>query len=420
MAMQSLTATKNQSLLTLLLSKSNSAGKMSTVTNIAKSVSTDLFDSFFSARDSASLRQRVFQMQHVLAGNSNNQQLQPQTFQQSLDAAYVTQEQAFGSQTSESATITETTGDPDSRLNQNLRQAADVVKQLGLTADAWGVESLARDLALFDLDFTAMNGNPHDLAETIRQKAQALVADIDSQANGTGVDMSSKRREITGASSRLISAMQGAAGAVARASVSLEGSMASSRTTVSVGGARVDATAIVAAANVIVDPIVFDMNGDGFNFKGADEGVDFDMKGNGQESRMGFIKGDDALLFVDTHGDGVVRDGRQLFGNNGDYANGFEMLRAYDENGDGVIDENDSIYDQLRLWVEKTEDGVCETDETISLRDAGIKSINVGYQDVREDDGKGNLIGQVGSFTRDDGSKGAAVDVWFQALANRP
>ncbi|MCD7897114.1 MAG: hypothetical protein LUG50_10655 [Planctomycetaceae bacterium] len=50
----------------------------------------------------------------------------------------------------------------------------------------------------------------------------------------------------------------------------------------------------------------------------------------------------------------------------------------------------------------------------MSLKEAGITSINVGYKDVRVDDGKGNLIGQVGQFTRDDGSTGLAADAWFQ------
>ncbi len=134
---------------------------------------------------------------------------------------------------------------------------------------------------------------------------------------------------------------------------------------------------------------------------------------------MGFIQGDDAFLFVDEYGDGMVHDGRQLFGNTDGHANGFEKLASYDDNADGVIDENDAIWDQLRVWVEKTEDGVSGADETMSLSEAGITSINVGYQNVREDDGKGNLIGQVGEFTRSDGSSGLAADVWLQEGAGK-
>ncbi|MCC8116163.1 MAG: hypothetical protein LIP18_03265, partial [Planctomycetes bacterium] len=186
------------------------------------------------------------------------------------------------------------------------------------------------------------------------------------------------------------------------------------RNTVTVDGKQLDASFIIGVGNVIVDPLVLDLAGDGIDLKGAEDGVEFDMNGDGTRANMGFIKGDDALLFIDSHGDGLVHDGRQLFGNQDGHANGFEMLQSYDSNGDGVIDENDEIWDKLRVWVEKTEDGVCEEGETMSLKEAGITSINVGYKDVRVDDGKGNLIGQVGQFTRDDGSTGLAADAWFQ------
>lgn len=305
----------------------------------------------------------------------------------------------------------------DSQLAKNLSQAQQVIKQLGLKSEAWGVESLARDLALFDMDLTVLKDNPHDVAALIRAKSQELVEAMDAEASKTGVQDLDRRRAITGAASRLSSGLAGAASAVARASVSVNGS---SKQTVVIDGKVIDATAIISAGNVVVDPLVFDLNGDGLNLRGAEDGVDFDMNGDGEQTRMGFIQGDDALLFLDTHGDGLVHDGTQLFGNQGGYANGFDMLRQYDENGDGIIDENDEIFDKLRLWVEKDPNGICEEGETISLREAGITSINLNYDNVRLDDGSGNIVGQTGSFTRSDGSAGYAADVWFHELAQRP
>lgn len=305
----------------------------------------------------------------------------------------------------------------DSRLAKNLQQAKKVISQMGLTSQAWGVESLARDLAVFDMDFTALKGNPHDVADAINAKARELLAELDEQTSATGTDDAQRRREITGASARLASGMAGAASAAARASVSVTGS---SKTTVVIDGEVLDASFIIEAGNVVVDPLVFDLNGDGLNLRGAEDGVDFDMNGDGEQTRMGFIQGDDALLFLDTYGDGLVHDGTQLFGNQAGYENGFEMLRAYDENGDGIIDENDAIFDQLRLWVEKDPNGVCDEGETISLREAGITSINLNYDNVRLDDGSGNIVGQTGSFTRSDGSSGYAADVWFHELSQRP
>ena len=296
----------------------------------------------------------------------------------------------------------------------NRGQADSIVRQLNLgEGDAWGVRSMAEDLAVFGMDMTALSGDVRKTADQIRTKSQEMLKDLEQRYAGTETEFIAARNRITGAASRLINGMEGAS-VMSGASASLTGSFASTKVSVSVGGVQLDANTVIAVGNVIVDPLVFDLNGDGIDLKSAEEGVLFDMNGNGEQNRTGFIRGDDALLFVDTHGDGVVHDGRQLFGNTQGHANGFEMLAAYDDNGDGVIDENDAIYDQLRLWVEKNEDGVCEQDETMSLREAGIKSINLGYQNVREDDGKGNLIGQTGSFTRDDGSEGYAADVWLQ------
>lgn len=401
---------KNQAILALLLNKAE-PGKPPTITNIAAGINKSLQDAFSKQTTDALMRHRVKQMENAFSNSSQStsfkQTLEEQT--SALEKSDTTLDSSF--------TIDVTTADPDSQLAKNLQQAAKIVKQLNLTSEAWGIESLARDLAVFDMDFTAMKDDPYEVAEKIRAKSTELLTELDRHANDPGFDYEKARREITGASARLTSGLNGAAGAVARASVSLD---ASARTSVVIDGVIIDVTAIIAAGNIIVDPLVFDLNGDGIDMKSAEDGVEFDMNGDGESTRMGFIRGDDALLFVDTYGDGVVHDGTQLFGNQGGYENGFEMLREYDSNGDGVIDENDEIFDKLRLWVEKSEDGVCEAWETMSLREAGISSINLGYDNVREDDGKGNLVGQVGSFTRDDGSKGTAADVWFRELAMRP
>jgi hypothetical protein len=45
---------------------------------------------------------------------------------------------------------------------------------------------------------------------------------------------------------------------------------------------------------------------------------------------------------------------KQLFGDN-DAANGFEALRAYDSNRDGVVNSSDARFKELRLWFDKTE-----------------------------------------------------------------
>lgn len=284
----------------------------------------------------------------------------------------------------------------------NLRQAAQLSKRLNLGSNVWGMESLARDLAVFGLDFTAMNENPESLLETVRERTLALL----DQAAAVG-GATAQRNQISGASARLANGIRSAFGMF----LSVDSTVSAT-----VDGKSVNASAVMAVANVVVDPLVLDLAGDGVNLSSAEEGVQFDMDGDGVKSQMGFIRGDDALLFVDTHGDGVVHDGTQLFGNTDGHANGFDNLQSHDDNNDGVIDKNDAIWDSLRVWVEKTADGVSEASETMTLEEAGVESINVGYRDVREDDGKGNLIGQVGSFRTTDGDDRLAADAWFQSI----
>ncbi|MCD8349361.1 MAG: hypothetical protein LUC93_01950 [Planctomycetaceae bacterium] len=366
-----------------------------------------LKDNFMRSGSDSILRSVVEKMRSAINSPLQNNNLQ--RFHESNPALSVSIQQinasAFFSVSAENLNDTQ-----KSQLDKNMNQANQVAKQLGTDGSAWGVESLAQDLAVFGLDLTAMNEDPQALTQTIRDKSLELLDNLNKSFSGSESEREAAKRQITGASSRLVHGLSGSGGATAIAS----STSVSGKVTVNIDGVEVNAGAIIAVGNVIVDPLVLDLKGDGINLKGHEEGVEFDMNGDGQKTNMGFIQGDDAFLFVDEYGDGMVRDGKQLFGNVDGYANGFEKLASYDDNGDGVIDENDAIWDKLRVWVETTEDGICEANETMSLTDAGITSINVGYQNVREDDGKGNLIGQVGSFTRADGTEGMAADVWLQ------
>ena len=166
------------------------------------------------------------------------------------------------------------------------------------------------------------------------------------------------------------------------------------------------------------DPIVLDLAGDGFDFRGARDGVDFDYNGDGQTSRGGFIQGDDALLFLATPANGGrALDGRDLFGDAGGALHGFAALAEYDSNGDGVIDENDEIWESLRLWQDRNGDGICDEDEIMTLAQAGITSLNLSYANVQRTDVHGNVIAQMGAYTRADGTEGQMADAKFIAYA---
>ncbi len=141
-----------------------------------------------------------------------------------------------------------------------------------------------------------------------------------------------------------------------------------------------------------VDPLVLDADGDGFEILSVDDGVYFDEDASGLTERTAWVSGDDALLAVDLNGNGIIDDGSELFGTstmlkNGKRAkNGFEALQQYDSNSDGVIDENDEEYFKILVWQDKDCDGISRSEELVSLKKAGIKSISLetGYESGRK------------------------------------
>jgi len=158
------------------------------------------------------------------------------------------------------------------------------------------------------------------------------------------------------------------------------------------------------------DPVVLDLDGDGIDLRSAEEGVQFDLTGDGKAEQTAFVQGDDALLFVDRNGNGIADTGTELFGDQEGDAHGFAKLRRFDGNGDHVIDESDALYQRLRLWQDRNGDGVNQLDETLTLEEAGVLSLGLDFLETDEEDGKGNAVRQVSSFLRHDGARGLMVD----------
>jgi hypothetical protein len=165
------------------------------------------------------------------------------------------------------------------------------------------------------------------------------------------------------------------------------------------------------------DPIVIDLNNNGvIDLTSAQQGVNFDLLGTGRAVQTAFVTGGDAFLALDRNGDGVINSGKELFGDQNGAANGFEELRKFDANNDGRIDAQDPVFNQLRLWRDNG-DGVSSSDELLSLGDAGITAIDLGYTNVRRSATGGNTITQVSYFLRGDGTRGKAADVRLNYLA---
>ncbi|MEW6352264.1 MAG: hypothetical protein AB1646_24705 [Thermodesulfobacteriota bacterium] len=146
----------------------------------------------------------------------------------------------------------------------------------------------------------------------------------------------------------------------------------------------------------------------------------FDLNTDGFAERTGWIAGDDGLLVLDRNGDGIINDGKELFGSGtplsggGTAPNGFQALADLDSNHDGRIDATDEAFSALRIWIDYEEDGLCEPYQLFSLQDVGIASINLTPTgDGAGTDAQGNTQERTGTFTWADGSTGQMAEYTF-------
>jgi hypothetical protein len=115
-------------------------------------------------------------------------------------------------------------------------------------------------------------------------------------------------------------------------------------------------------------------------------GVAFDLDGSGIARRWGWITPKAAWLVYDPTEQGKITSGLQLFGNVTFWVfwrNGYEALRALDDDGDGVL-----TGDELRglaLWQDRDSNGISAPDEVIPLAVAGVTALST--ESVRHETG---------------------------------
>ncbi|MCB1783825.1 MAG: calcium-binding protein [Alphaproteobacteria bacterium] len=158
-------------------------------------------------------------------------------------------------------------------------------------------------------------------------------------------------------------------------------------------------------------PLVLDLDGNGIDLASVDGhgAVYWDIDQDSLSEASGWISGNDGLLAIDLNHDGIINDHGELFGN--ETTDGFSVLAAYDSNQDGVIDLNDTQFNDLIVWVDANSNGISETNELFSLTALGISSINLNANLV-DYDIAGNHITHESSFTMN-GQTHTIVDAWF-------
>lgn len=115
------------------------------------------------------------------------------------------------------------------------------------------------------------------------------------------------------------------------------------------------------------DPLVINLDTDVASM--SDQTFYFDIDADGELDEVSRLGSGSGYLALDKNGDGVINDGSELFGTaSGD---GFGDLAKYDEDGNGWIDENDAVWEKLKIWT-KDENG---KDVLYRLADKGVGAI---------------------------------------------
>lgn len=174
----------------------------------------------------------------------------------------------------------------------------------------------------------------------------------------------------------------------------------------------------------LYDPLVINLDTDATEL--SDQTFYFDLDADGEEEEISMLKGS-GYLALDKNEDGIINDGSELFGTgNGD---GFADLARYDEDGNGWIDENDSIWSKLKIWC-KDEKG---NDVLYKLSDKGVGAIclqNVstdftlqGDRTARDGTTEANAtngaIRKTGIFLYENGNVGTVQHVDMAAYAQK-
>lgn len=100
------------------------------------------------------------------------------------------------------------------------------------------------------------------------------------------------------------------------------------------------------AARQQKDPLILDFTGSAGQL--SDQRFSFDIDADGKADSINRLAPGTGFLALDRNGDGRINDGSELFGTRS--GDGFADLAAYDDDGNGWIDEADPVYQQLRVW----------------------------------------------------------------------
>lgn len=160
--------------------------------------------------------------------------------------------------------------------------------------------------------------------------------------------------------------------------------------------------------NAYLDPLVINLDCKTCDVKS--QTFMFDLNCDGQEDEIGRLSEGSGFLALDVNGNGTIDDGSELFGTKS--GNGFYDLSFYDEDGNGWIDENDSVFSKLRIMTVDSEG----KQHTYGLKESDVGAIYLGEikSQFSVTDSANNEMARIkssGLFLRESGGTGVMQNI---------
>ncbi len=166
-----------------------------------------------------------------------------------------------------------------------------------------------------------------------------------------------------------------------------------------------------------IDPLLLDLDLGGVSLTSlSGSNVYFDLDSNGFAERTGWVSAGEGLLALDGNRNGRIDNGNELFG--GATQNGFAALARYDENKDGRITADDSVWSSLLIWRDANGDGVSTAAELTPIAANDIGSISLANRVPRSYGSfvptrAGNQLLGIGSYSSATGVSAEAIAIGF-------
>ena len=159
----------------------------------------------------------------------------------------------------------------------------------------------------------------------------------------------------------------------------------------------------------LYDPLVINLDDNPAEI--SDQKFYFDIDSDGIKENISSLGKSTGFIALDLNNDGIINNGSELFGTKS--GNGLVDLSKYDEDGNGWIDENDSIFSKLLIWT-KDENG---NDMLYHLKEKGVGAIylegvktNFSMNSVK-DNATNAVVRRTGIFLYENGNVGTIQQI---------